>query len=91
MRVPTFDQQRCPKCQGRVLNAKTSRMSKGHPVIVALVPEEDTLNDRPNDSYLLTVTGSTYTAGLPTSRLQREQLRAAGHVFHLPHKCPPQR
>jgi len=91
VRVPTYDQQRCPKCKGRVVNAKTGRMSRGAPVIVALVPEEDTVNDKPNDSYLLTVTGDTYTAGLPTSRLQREALRRAGHVFHLPHKCPPLR
>lgn len=89
MRVPTFDQQRCPRCTARVVNAKTGRMTKGKPLIVALVPEEDTANEKPNDSYLLTVTGDIYTAGLPTSRLQREQLRAAGHVFHMPHKCPP--
>lgn len=83
--VPPEDRAECPRCGGEVVYGRTSRKSKGAWVVATLDAEEDAVGDSPGSQWVVTLVGSTYTAGQPTSRNQKAGMVAAGYRFHQEH------
>lgn len=87
MQVPNEDVQECKECHGPVVEAATTKRTKGQVVTVLLEVDEDQLNDTPGSQWFLTKVGSSYHAGQITNRNQRAGMIKNGQRFHLEHKA----
>lgn len=86
MRIPDADVMTCTKCQGPVVQAVTTRKSKGQAVTVLVeVDEDESCSHSVNTTWALTRLGSTYHAGQITNRNQRAGMLNSGIRFHVEH------
>lgn len=76
----------CTKCKAPVVEAVTTRKSKGQPVTVLVEVEEDSNNDHPPSvQWAVTRVGGKFHAGQITNRNQRAGMLASGIRFHVEH------
>ena len=86
MNIPNEDVMTCTKCHGPVVQAVTTRKSKGQPVTVLVEVDEDANNDHPPSAqWALTKVGGKYHAGQITSKNQRAGMLDNGIRFHVEH------
>lgn len=86
MQIPDEHVMTCTKCQGPVVQAVTTRKSKGVPVTVLVEAEEDSRNDHPPSAqWALTRVGTKYHAGQIANKNQRAGMLASGIRFHVDH------
>lgn len=86
MKIPNEDVVTCTKCDLPVVQAVTTRKSKGQPVTVLVEVEEDVDNSHSvNTTWALTRVGTKYHAGQITNRNQRAGMLAGGVRFHVEH------
>lgn len=86
MKIPNEDVMICTKCQGPVVQAVTTRKSKGQPVTVLVEVDEDGDNSHPPSAqWALTKVGGKYHAGQVTNKNQRAGMLDGGIRFHVEH------
>lgn len=87
MIVPESDVLACGTCKQPVIQAVTSKKSKGQPVTVLVEVDEDAdQKGSVHNTWALSKIGGKYYAGQVTNRNQRAGMLGSGIRFHLDHK-----
>lgn len=88
MRIDGNDVRICKECKGEVIEAQTTRKSKGQFVRVLLeVPEiePDLLSLNVGNQWVVSKIGAKFHAGQPATKNQRAGMLANGVGFHAEH------